>query len=117
MTAATDTLRTLTVDQRMGFLLELAEHVENESRWAHRPFTDAVPGIVPHVASALCPDPVAAFHWLVDALSEKRAFDGDPASYADAHDWACTSVALDRLHDRLQSEVDAAVQQLLGSDT
>lgn len=109
----TDTIRVLTVDQRAGFLRELAEHVDNEQHWALKPFTDAVAGIVPAVASAACPEPLAVFDRLVEALGEQRKFNQDPSSYANAHDWPGSSTGLDRLTDRLQSNVDAALQELL----
>lgn len=110
----TDTIRVLSVDQRAGFLRELAEHVDNESRWALKPFTDALAGIIPAVADRTCLNPLAAFDRLVDALAEQRTYNEDPAGYADTHDWAANATGLDRLHDRLQSNVDAALQELLG---
>lgn len=110
----TDSIQVLTVDQRAGFLRELAEHVDNESRWVLKPFTDAVAGIVPAVAADTCADPVGAFDRLVDALAEQRTYNEDPAGYADTHDWSTSQTGLDRLHDRLQSNIDAALQELLG---
>ena len=111
---ATDDITVLTIDQRAGFLRELAEHVENERRWAQKPFTEALPGIVQTVASACCPEPLVAFDELVDAVEEVRKFTADEASYADEHDWSANPVALLRLRDRLESNVDCALQKLLG---
>lgn len=107
-----DSIQVLTIDQRAGFLRELAEHVENETRWALKPFTEALPGIVPAVAPK-CPEPLVVFDRLVGALEEQRKFTEDPAGYADTHDWGTSNTALDNLNDRLQSNVDSALQALL----
>lgn len=97
-----DVIKPLTTEQRRAFLLELAEHVENESRWGHRPFTDVLPTLIPAVSD--CPDAVEVFLALVDAVEVRRRFNGDPEGFAAACEASVVQV---------EGTVEADVEDLL----
>lgn len=65
-------------DDRREFITELAQQVGVERRRNGKPYTRAARELVPHIASAFCPEPLVLFDELVDATEQLRIYDESP---------------------------------------